>query len=99
MRLLIPVLFWVGLFGTVWELLYARKHGVPVTTGEKLYLALVVPLIFLVALTLAMLDVPRAVTSTASALAIGMAFTGWAFKRRVQRRAAAASSGQRVEPQ
>jgi hypothetical protein len=46
MRTVIAILFWVGLFTAVREWLYARKHGVGITRAEKLYLAMVLPLIF-----------------------------------------------------
>jgi hypothetical protein len=35
----------VGLFGIVWEWLYARKRGVPITRAGKVYLAMALPLV------------------------------------------------------
>jgi hypothetical protein len=45
-RLVIAVLFWVGLLWTVREWLYDRKHGPAIARTEKLYLAMTFPLIF-----------------------------------------------------
>ena len=40
MRLVVFVLFWVGMFTAVREWLYARKHGLPITRAEKFYPAI-----------------------------------------------------------
>jgi len=82
-RIVIAVMFWVGLFLTVREWLYARKHGLTITLTERLYLALALPLVFTAHLVLDLLGI--APTMAVSVLAIGVAFNGWAIKRRVQR--------------
>ena len=84
-RLVIAVLFWAGLFGTDWEWMYARKHGVAITRGEKLYLAMALPLIFGAQLVLDLVGIAPEVATTGSALAMGMALNAWVIKRRIRR--------------
>jgi hypothetical protein len=85
MRLVIAVLFWVGLFWTVREWRYAKKHGLAIARTEKLYLAMTFPLIFVAQLALDVMGVAPEVAITGSGLAIGVALNGWALKRRIQR--------------
>jgi hypothetical protein len=84
-RIVIAVLFWVGLFWTVREGLYARKHGLAITRTEKLYLAMALPLIFGAQLVLDLVGIAPEVATTGSALAMSVALNGWAIKRRIQR--------------
>ena len=44
MRFVLGVLLWVGLFATVREWRYARKHHLAITLAEKLLLASALPL-------------------------------------------------------
>ena len=92
MRFLAAVLFWVGLFSIVLEWRYARKHVVAITRTEKLYLLLVLPLIFGAQLALDLLGVPPDVLLPGSLLTMGVALNGWAIRRRLQRRANAPPS-------
>jgi len=86
-RLVAPILLWVGLFAVVREWLYARKHGLTITRAEKLYLALALPLIFAVQLVIdSMFGLQAAVAFSLSAM--GLALNAWAIKRRVQRTSA-----------
>jgi len=96
MRVLIPVLFWTGLFGTVWEWWYAKKHGLAITRAEKVYLALALPGIFAVQLAVDLMGAPRAVVLPASALAMGMALSAWVIRRRVQRKTMRVNEGRAV---
>jgi hypothetical protein len=82
-RLVIAVLFWVGLFLTVREWRHARKHRLTISRREKLYLALIFPVILGVQLILDLIGI-RGITPM-SVLAVGAALNGWAIKRRVQR--------------
>jgi hypothetical protein len=84
-RLVIAVLFWAGVFRTAWEWMYARKHGVAITRGEKLYLAIALPLIFGAQLVLDLVGIAPGVATIGSALAMGMALNAWAIKRRIRR--------------
>ena len=84
-RLVIAVLFWVGLLWTAREWLYARKHGLAIARTEKLYLALAFPFTFGAQVVLDLVGVTPAVATSGSALAIGVALNGWAIKRRIQR--------------
>ena len=81
----IALLFWVGLFWTLREWLYARKHGLAITRTEKLYLAMALPLIFVAQLALDLIGISPEVNYPGSALAMGVALNGWAIKRRIQR--------------
>jgi hypothetical protein len=83
--IVIAVLFWVGLFWTVREWLYARKHGLAIARTEKLYLAMALPLIFGAQLVLDLVGIAPEVATAGSALAMGVTFNGWAIKRRIQR--------------
>jgi len=84
-RLVIAVLFWVGLLWTVREWLYARKHGLAIARTERLYLAMTFPLVFGAQLVLDLMGIAPEVATSGSALAIGVALNGWALKRRLQR--------------
>jgi len=84
-RLVVFVLFWVGLFTAVREWLYARKHSVAITRAEKLYLAMALPLIFGAQLVLDLMGIAPEVATAGSALAMGMALNVWAIKRRIRR--------------
>jgi len=84
-RLVIAVLFWVGLLWTVREWLYARKHGLAIARTERLYLAMKFPLVFGAQLVLDLMGIAPEVATSGSALAIGVALNGWALKRRLQR--------------
>jgi hypothetical protein len=85
-RIVIAVLFWVGLFLTVREWRHARKHRLTISRSEKLYLALVFPVIFGAQLVLDLVGIaPPERTTAGSALAIGVALNGWAIKRRTER--------------
>ena len=85
MRYVLAILFWVGVFGTVREWRYARKHGMAITRAEKLYLAFVLPLIFGAQLVMDLAGLPFDVTLSVSLLAMGIALNAWAIKRRIQR--------------
>jgi hypothetical protein len=87
MRFVIAVLFWVGLFGTVWEWMYARKHGEAITRAEKLYLAMALPLSFGAQLVLDLVGIAPGGATAVSGLAMGMALNAWAIKRRIRRTA------------
>jgi Kef-type K+ transport system membrane component KefB len=92
---LIGILFWVGLFGTVWECLYSRRHGVAITRAEKLYLAMALPVIFAAQLVLDLVGI--GVATTLSAFAMGVALNAWVLKRRIGRSARLAEPTLRVE--
>ena len=85
MRIVIAVLFWVGLILTAREWLYARKYGLAITRPEKVYLAMALPLIFGAQLVLDLVGIAPARTVAGSVLAMGVALNGWAIKRRIQR--------------
>jgi hypothetical protein len=79
----VGLLLWVGLFGIVWELLRARKHGVAVTRAEKLYLAMALPLILCAQLVLeSLVGIPQVPTA---GIALAIALNGWVLNRRIQR--------------
>jgi len=84
-RLVIAVLFWAGLLRTVWEWMYARKTGVAIPRGEKIYLATALPLIFGAQLVLDLVGIAPEVATTSSALAMGIALNAWVIKRRIRR--------------
>jgi hypothetical protein len=85
MRLIVPILFWVGLFAVVREWLYAKRHGLLISRAEKIYLAMALPIIFAAQLTLDLAGIGREVASTASALAMGVVLNAWAVRRRMGR--------------
>jgi len=85
MRLVVFVLFWVGVVMAVREWLYARKHGHTITRAEKLYLAMALPLIFGAQLVLDLMGTAQEVSTAGSALAMALALTAWAIKRRIRR--------------
>ena len=83
MRLVVFVLFWVGLFTAVREWLYARKHSVAITRAEKLYLAMALPLILCAQLVLeSLVGIPQVPTA---GIALAIALNGWVLNRRIQR--------------
>jgi hypothetical protein len=84
-RFVVFVLFWVGLFAAVREWLYARRHGVPISRAEKIYLAAALPVIFAVQLALDLVGIAPELATTGSALAMGMALNVWVIKRRMRR--------------
>lgn len=85
MRILIAVVFWVGVYGIVRECLAARRRGPAITRAEKLYLATVLPLIFAAQLVLDVLGIAFQVATGISALAMGLALNAWAIGRRLRR--------------
>jgi hypothetical protein len=84
-RLGVAVSFWVGVFGTAWEWIYARRHGAPVTRVDKIYLVIALPLIFGAQLFLDLVGVATEAVVAGSALAMGIALNGWVLKRRIGR--------------
>jgi hypothetical protein len=84
MRFVGPILFWVGVFAVVREWLYARRHGLAITRGEKFYLALALPLIFGVQLVLDSMF-GLAVALAISGNSMGVALNAWAIRRRIRR--------------
>jgi hypothetical protein len=85
-RLVLFVLFWVGLFATVREWRYARKHDVAITLAEKLLLALALPLGLVAQLAVELAGFTPD-SGTIALLVICVVLTGWAMKRRIQRTA------------
>jgi hypothetical protein len=85
MRLVAFVLFWAGMFMAVREWVYARKHGLAITRAEKLYLAMAFPLSFGALLALDLMGVPRVVATASSVIAMGVALSAWAVRRRIRR--------------
>jgi hypothetical protein len=85
MRLVAFVVFWAGVFMLVRECLFARKHRLAITRVEKLYLAMVLPIIFCVQLALDSLGVPRGAAPVGAVIAMGLAFSAWAVRRRSRR--------------
>ncbi len=85
MSVVVAVLFWVGVFAAVREWLYARRHGLLISRAEKMYLAMALPTIFAVQLTLDLAGIAREVATTGSALAMGIALNAWTLKRRMRR--------------
>jgi hypothetical protein len=83
--LLAFVLFWVGFFGTVREWRYATKQGLTITRGEKVYLALVIPIFVGAQLVMDLAGVRVQFAALFSVLGMGLALSGWAMKRRIQR--------------
>jgi len=83
-RTLLAVVLWVGLFGIFWEWRYARKHGVTVTRGEKLYLAMALPLIlgaqFVFESLVGLPQIPPA------GIALAISLNAWVLNRRIQRK-------------
>jgi len=88
MRLGAFVLFWVGLFMAVREWVYSRKHGLAITSAEKLYLAMALPVIFGAQLALDLMGIAPQVAAAGSAIAMGVALNAWPLKRRIQRTSA-----------
>lgn len=84
-RLVVFVLFWVGVFMAVRECVYARKLGLTITRAEKLYLAMVLPLGLGAALALDLMGVPLRAATASSVIAIGVALSAWAVRRRIRR--------------
>jgi hypothetical protein len=60
-RLLVPVVFWVGVGGIAWEVVHAWRHRVVITRTEKLYLALAFPLFVFGVLAFDVLGLPTEV--------------------------------------
>jgi hypothetical protein len=85
MRLVLFVLFWVGVFTAVREWVYARKHGLAITLAEKIYLAMALPLIFGAQLVLDLMGITPEVATASSAIAMGVALNAWVIKRRIRR--------------
>ena len=85
MRLVVFVLFWAGVFMAVRECVYARKRGLRITRAEKLFLAMALPLSFGALLALDLMGVPRGVATAGSVIGVGVALSGWAINRRIQR--------------
>jgi hypothetical protein len=86
-RIVLGLIFWIGLFGTVRQWRYARTHGLPITLGEKLLLILALPLGL--ALQLAVEEagfVPG--DGTIVTIVAGLMLNGWAINRQVQRKTA-----------
>jgi len=83
-RTVVGLLLWVGVFGIVWEWLYARKHGVAITRAEKLYLAMALPLILGAQLVLeSLVGIPQIPTA---GIALAIALNAWVLNRRIQRK-------------
>jgi hypothetical protein len=79
------VLFWGGVIGIVREWRYSRRHGVPVSTVEKLYLLLVMPAFFGMGLLIELTGVPVEVFGPAILLAMCLALNAWPIARRLRR--------------
>ena len=85
MRFVAFVVFWAGMFMAIREWFYARKHHLAMTRAEKLYLAVALPLIFGAQLALDLMGIAPQVATASSAIAMGVALSAWAIKRRIRR--------------
>ena len=86
MRVVLFVLFWGGVFATVREWRYARKHHVVITLAEKLLLALALPLGLIAQIAVELAGFAPD-SGTIAMFVIGVVLNGWAL-RRIQRRTA-----------
>jgi len=79
------VVFWAGVFMAIREYFYAIRHRLAITRAEKVYLALTLPLGFGALLALDLMGVPPVLATASSVIAIGLAFSAWAVRRRIRR--------------
>jgi hypothetical protein len=87
MRIALRLAFWVGLFNTVREWRFSKKHGVPITLGERVPLILALPLGLAAQLAFEEAGF-RPGDGVLVMLVTGAVLNGWPIGRRIQRKTA-----------